>query len=230
MTTIITRLYANERSANAVADRLSSEGLPKSALKVVTGTDRDKIQHRLMQAQVHRDAAPVYAESVAGGTALLIVRATHKPLGAARIVREVTGSSKTIDVGVTQDDIYVRDLPDHAPSVLKEHPRFLTLPSEPEELQRGPISDLVGVRTLSKPRSRTSAIRGGAFMSQKFWPMKLVSKNRNAHSAIKGGAFMSKKFWPTALLAKKPRRNSVIRGGGTVFSRLFGWPTILRRS
>jgi len=204
MTTIITRLYANERSANAVADRLSWEGLPKSAVKVVTGTDKDKIQHRMMQAQVHRDAAPIYAESVAGGTALLIVRATYKPLGAARIVREVTGSRKTIDVGVTQDDIYVRDLPDHAPSVLKEHPRFLTLPSEPEELQRGPISDLVGVHTVSKLRSPTSAIRGGAFISQK--------------------------FWPTALVSTKPRRNSVIRGGGTVFSRLFGLPTILRRS
>ena len=53
----------------------------------------------------------------------------------------------------------------------------------------------------------------------------LPSKPRT--SAIRGGAYMSTKFWPGKLLSAPKERRSAIRGGGTV-SSLFGLPTIIR--
>ena len=229
MTTIITRLYASEQAAKKMADKLYWNGFPKLALVIVSGTDKDAVQKRMAAAQVHEDAAPAYAASVAGGeTALLIIRATYKPLDAARIAREMTAASETVDIGVVMDEYYAPDLPDHAPSILKTHPKLLSLPDEPAELRRGPISNEMGVRLLSAPKARTSAMSGGRYMSKAFWPMKLVSTGRNASSAMSGGPMMARRFWPMPLLSDAPRRNAVIRGGGTVFSRMFGWPTIIR--
>ncbi len=227
MTTLITRLYASEKAADTMADKLYWKGFPRRSLQVVTGSDKAAVQERLMRAHVPADSAAIYAEHVAGGTALLLIGATYKPLGAARIARDMTAKSDVMDVAGVVDETRVPDQPDHAPSVLKDHPRFLSMGIS---AKRNLISDQLGLRTLSPRRERRSAIRGGRFMSRAFWPMKLVSQNRNAHSAISGGKFMSKAFWPMPLLSSTPRRNSVMPGGGTPFSRALGLSTLSSRS
>jgi hypothetical protein len=223
MTTLITRLYASEKAADAMADKLYWKGFPKRSLQVVTGSDKAAVEDRLKRAHVPAETAAIYAEHVAGGTALLMIAATYKPLGAAKIARTMTAKSDAMDVAGVVDETKVPDLPDHAPSVLKDHPRFLSMGISGT---RNLVSDQLGLRTLSKHRERNSAISGGRFMSRAFWPMKLVSTNRTASSAISGGKHMSRAFWPMPLLSSAERRNSVMPGGGTPFSRALGFKTL----
>jgi hypothetical protein len=233
MTTVITRLYADEEAASAVARRLSWEGLPARALQVITGSgmSRDAIAAKMGRAGVHETAVPAYSERVAGGNALLVVRATYKPLGAARITREVTARTPTIDAGGVIDEHYFADPPDHAPSVLKDHPRFLSLDLDFGEYKGGPISAELGIPLLTRGhRNRPLHVyKGGKHVSRAFWPMPLLSRKRSANSAMHGGRFMSKLFWPMPLITRKERTRSVIRGGALPFSRAFGMPTIIRR-
>jgi hypothetical protein len=227
MTTLITRLYASEKAADLMADQLYWKGFPKRALQVVTGTDKAAVEARLRRAHVPAETAALYAEHVVGGTALLMIAATYKPLGAARLAREMTANSDCMDVAGAVDEMKVPDRPDPAPSVLKDHPRFLSMGIS---AKRNLVSDQLGLPTLSKPRARNSAMRGGRFMSQAFWPMKLLSTDRTANSAIRGGKFMSKAFWPMPLLSSAERRTSVMPGGGTPFSRALGLKTLTPRS
>lgn len=231
MTTVITRLYADASKAESVANRLRWEGFPRNAVRVITsdGRDSEQIRGRLERADVSEAVVADYASQVASGGAALVIQATYKPLGAARLAREIVEDSGAIDSASEHNDYYMPDRPDHAPSVLKDHPRFMTLPLEPEDYRGGPISRELGLRLLSPHKARNSAIRGGRHMSRAFWPMPLVSKGRKATSAISGGRHMSKSFWPMPLVSTKPRKNSVIRGGALPLSRLLGWPPISPR-
>lgn len=231
MTTVITRLYANESTARGVEDRLRWEGFPRSAIQVISAAPdqaRDALAAKIIRARVAESTAPAYADKLGEGMALLVVRATYKPLGAVRIAKEVLERSNAIDAGIQPDEIYVKDGPDHAPSVLKDHPHFLTLPVLEDDIPRGPISAQFGFRLLSKRPRRLKVMRSGRRMSRMFWPMPLVTKNRKARSAMSGTRRMSRAFWPGPLITSKPRRRSVIRGGGHPFSRLMGWRTISR--
>lgn len=233
MTTVITRLYADEEAARAIARRLGWEGLPARALQVISGDGmaRDAIAGKMRTAGVHETAVSAYSERVAGGNALLVVRATYKPLGAAQIARDVTARTKTIDVAGVVDDHYFADPPDKAPSVLKDHPRFLSLDLDPGEYKGGPISAELGIPLLTRGhRNRPLHVyKGGKHVSRMFWPMPLISRKKKANSAIHGGRYMSKLFWPMPLISRKVRTRSVIRGGALPFSRALGMPTISRR-
>ena len=233
MTTVITRLYADGDAASAAARRLGWEGLPARAVQVIggSGMSRDDIARKMEKAGVHETAVGTYAERVAAGNALLVVRATYKPLGAAQITRDVTARTKTIDIPGVVDDHYVVDPPDHAPSVLKDHPRLLSLDLDFGEYKGGPISAELGIPLLTRGhRNRPLHVyRGGKHVSRAFWPMPLISRKRSANSAIHGGRHMSKLFWPMPLITRKERTRSVVRGGSLPFSRALGLPTIIRR-
>ncbi|WP_413717721.1 hypothetical protein [Silicimonas sp. MF1-12-2] len=231
MTTVITRLYADTTKAESVANRLRWEGFPRNSVRVISadGGDEEAVKARLSRADVNEAIVGSYASHLASGGAALVIQATYKPLGAARIAREIVGKSDAVDAASEHNDYYMPDRPDHAPSVLKDHPRLMTLPLEPEDYRGGPISRELGIRLLSPRKARTSAMRGGRHMSKAFWPMPLVSKGRKARSAISGGRHMSKAFWPMPLVTTKPRKNSVIRGGSLPLSRMLGWPPISPR-
>lgn len=230
MTTVFTRLYADEDKAHAVRDRLRFVGFPPTALQVIVegGRDRDALVRKMEGASVAREAAESYAGMMGGGRALLVVRATYIPLRAPTLAREILDRSDAIESGVRPEELYVPDGPDHAPSVLKTHPRFLTLPTESDDFRPGPVTSRFGLPLLTGKRTSHSAIRGGKHVSKYFWPMPLVIRKRKANSAIRGGKHMSKYFWPMPLVTTKPRKNSVIRGGAQPFSRLLGWPTTWR--
>lgn len=231
MTTVITRLYADKAQAEKVANRLHWEGFPRNAVRVISadGGDQDVTKGRLARADVNEAVVGDYASQVVSGASALIIQATYKPLGAARIAREIVEKSGALDAPSEYNDYYMPERPDHAPSVLKDHPRFMTLPLEPEDYRGGPISRELGIPLLSRHKQRNSAIRGGRHVSKAFWPMPLVSRGRTAKSAIRGGAYMSKMFWPMPLVTTKPRKNSVIRGGSLPLSRMLGWPPIMPR-
>jgi hypothetical protein len=229
MTTIITRLFEDEKTARYVAERIEFLGVPSRAISVITsasGADADEIKAKMVRSRVHESAVDAYLKHVKKGQALVVVRATYKPLMAATKVRESMARRETISVGDVVDDYYVSDGPQKSESVLKEHPHFLTVRMDRTGYEGRPISDGLGLSLLSKRKRRNSAMHGGGFSSRAFWPMPLLSTKPRKSSVIKGGRYMSKSFWPMALLSTRPRAKSVIEGGDLPLSRALGWPPV----
>ncbi|MBC6442701.1 MAG: hypothetical protein GDA53_06200 [Rhodobacteraceae bacterium] len=232
MTNVISRLFAREEAARRMVERLVFEGMPRTALQVIPPqeyNDADALRSRLMRSDVLPAAVDAYVKAVLAGHSLFVARTTYRPLGVAGIVRAALSRADTVDVGLPEEEHTFPDGPDHAPSVLKSHPRFLTLPFADDDVRDGPITPQFGFKTITRGRRTSSAISGGRYMSRMFWPQKLISQNRKAGSAISGGRYMSRIFWPQKLISQNRRRNSVIRGGALPLSRALGWPTVSTR-
>lgn len=233
MTQVISRLFEDEKLARHVLDRLRFEGLPPRALRVITaqpGESAEALADRIAGLDVAHDAAQAYAQHMADGRAAVVVHATYKPLGAAKLTRNTLDRNNPIDLGDVTEETYVPDSPSRAPSILDSHPHFLTTRVHDRRIPSGgPVSHGLGPKLIMKSRPRTSAISGGRFMSRFFWPMPLLKTNRTASSAIRGGKHMSRAFWPMPLLSRKERRLSVIPGGSLPLSRALGFPAVMTR-
>lgn len=221
MTTIITRVFPDVAAAEAAVNRLNLKGFPRRDRQIIVAGD--KAEAAMKRAQVHETAIAPYTKRLAAGNVVLVVKATYKPLGAARITREVLAKSDTIDTGAVIDDFSVPWTPERAPSVLKDHPLFLSLP---DMEQPGRISTAFGMPLLKERKTKRSLMSHDRRMSRMFWPMPLLSKRKRSSSVISGGRYMSRMFWPMKLLSTGTRSKSVIPGGGTPLSRRLGLKTI----
>ncbi|WP_187430971.1 hypothetical protein ROLI_021930 [Roseobacter fucihabitans] len=229
MTTVITRLFKDEASARDAAKKIMDRGVPRRACSVIAsqeGEGAKDLKARLTSAKVNEAAVDPYAKHIDKGLAAVVVRATYIPLTAATIVRGMMAGFDTVGAGDVVDDYYMPDGPERTPSILLEHPRFLTVSPKRTEYEGGPITSGFGMRLLSVRRKRKSAISGGGFKSRAFWPMPLLSTKSRKRSVISGGRHMSKSFWPMPLLSASKRSNSVIKGGDLPFSRALGWPAV----
>lgn len=227
MTTLLTRLYADERTANGVRESLYRAGFPRHVMRVISqrsGEDHESLSKRIAGARVPDRAASVYTESVVSGDVLLVVEAGFKPLGARKIGLQVLSETDSLPTNLESQDFTVAKIRDHAPRVMKDHPRFLTASPDPDHIG-GPLSDQFGFSMVSATRKRTSAMSGGKQM----FPFSSLMPKRKANSAIRGGRFYSRMFWPMKLVTNKPRRRSAMAGGGTPFSRLLGMSTTSSR-
>jgi len=220
-TTVISRLYKDEASARGMRERLYRARFPRHTLSVVTPADAEDaegLQSKIEATLVPADAAKVYAAKLADGACLVVVRATYKPLNAVRIATSVFESSGAISSGLETERFVVATPPDPSPSILKDHPRFLTqAPSAAWQVPR--LSDQMGVRLLSSPKRRDSVQRP----AKRIFGEGIRRASRKT-STLAAGTHLSKVFWPTPLLSKRKRTLSVIPGGGHPFSRLLGWP------
>ncbi|MEP3636136.1 MAG: hypothetical protein ABJM43_00135 [Paracoccaceae bacterium] len=223
MTQVITRLFSSVDAAHAQMNKMQLRGFPRHAMQVLP--QASDVQAKLADAGVADDTAKAYSKHKSKSSAVLLVNATFKPLGAARIAREMLDEVETVDMGALDEESYFKTTPEKSSSVMKDHPRFLTLIGAVTD--RGPITGAFGMRMLQPLRTKRSAMRdGGRRMSRAFWPMSLLKEKRGASSVISGGRHMSKTFWPMPLVSNKPRRSSVIRDGDHPLSRRFGWATI----
>ena len=225
MTTIITRLFDDKTAADTARERLIFRGVPSRAVNVIDPSMGNEAHDRMEASLVHPDARETYAQAITAGRSLLIVRATYRPLTAATIVRDMLSKMETVDVGEVVDDYYMTDKPEPAPSILDEHPLFLTLRMDQSGYEGGRISDGLYWPLLSARKERTSAKGRAGPRSSFFWPMPLLSRKERKSSVMSGGRYMSKAFWPMPLISRGQRSNSVIRGGDKPFSRALGWPT-----
>jgi len=198
MTTIITRLYPDVTAAQAVVAALTGSGHSASTIDVITREGPASAADRMRAARVPSASAAAYAPAVAEGRALLVVRAPFAPVGTARHAIKTVNRYPALSVGLEDEDVYIREDPKVQTSgkILSGTTFFMSNPHR--TVRHGHV---LGSNPILPSKPRTSAIRGGAYMSTKFWPGKMLS-------------------------APKERR-SAIRGGGTV-SSLFGLPTIIR--
>lgn len=184
MTTIITRLYSDAGTAGSVAKALLEGGLVPDTIDVITD---EGAADRMRAARVSKDAAAAYGKAMTGGRALLVVRAPFAPIGTARRALRIVGQHPSIDVGLANEDEYIREEPrtETMNRVLQDHPFFMSNPHS-----RTMHGHIFG-KPLRQRRAHISAIRGGAYMSTRFWPMKLLSGRRNTTSARRTGWLFS---------------------------------------
>lgn len=203
MTTIISRLYPDARTAATIAGDLKAAGFPSGVMDVVHAGDG--MAAALSDAGVPDASAAAYAAAAATGNAAVVVRAEVTPLGAALRAMEIVDSHPSIHVAGAEPNAYIRQSArdDLYLSVLTDHPRWFSSDIRPGSgLGPGLISRAFGMRLLSAHRTGRSAMSGTRYMSKMFWPMKLVSR-KTSHSAMSGTRYMSRWFWPMDLVSRK---------------------------
>ena len=206
MTRIITRVFANIAEAEKAVMRLTRKGLPRRNREVIRGGETAHAD--MVRARVHESALKPYGDLLAQGNVVLVVIASYKPLGVARITRDILDNLETVDVGsnVVQDHAVAWE-PDRAPSILKDHPHMLTIPGLETP---GRVSDAFGMPMLKARKPKRNLMDANKRMSRMFWPMPLLSTKSRSSSVMSGGRQMSKAFWPGKLISDKPRRKSVL--------------------
>jgi hypothetical protein len=180
-----------------------ANGHAPSTIGVITKGGDGAPEDRMLAARVPKASAAAYASGIAKGQALVVVQAPFAPIGAARDAMKVVNRTPAINVGVENEDFYIR-----------EEPRLETM----GKVQRGTVfymsnplrpmahGRVLGQNPILPPRERRSAIAGGRYMSKMFWPMKLVSTGRQAKSAISGGFLFSQMFGIPTLISDLPSR------------------------
>lgn len=202
MTTIITRLYPDLATAQGVVAALEANGHAPSTIDIITASG-GSAEARMAAARVPKPSAAAYAPGIAKGAALVVVQAPFAPMGTARDAMKVVNRTQSIDVGIEDEDSYIREQPsvEISGKVMRGTVFFMSNPHR--RLGHGHI---LGSNPILPSKPRTSAIRGGAYMSKMFWPMKLVTTSRNANSAISGGMLFSNLFGIPLLIRDLPSR------------------------
>ena len=191
MTTIITRLYADAATARGVVSALMAAGHDQANIDVIGKDGAGALADRLRAARVSPAAAGAYGDAVAAGRALLVMRAPFAPMGAARNAMKIVDKTTSIKVGVANENEYLREVPrlDHRNSVLPGTTFFMSNPH-----RHASHGHIFGAKLLSAHKTSRSAIAGGAHMSTKFWPMRLLSARKERHSAMHGTWQLSRLF------------------------------------
>lgn len=206
MTTIITRLYPDLATAQGVVAALLASGHEASTIDVITKGGDGAPEQRMLAARVPKASAAAYAPGIGKGAALLVVQAPFAPIGTARHAMKVVNRTPAINVGIANENHYIREEPKVETRGSVQHGTVFYMSNPYRSLGHGHI---LGSNPILPPKERTSAIRGGAYMSKMFWPMKLVTTGRQANSAIPGGFLFSKMFGIPTLLADLPSREMI---------------------
>ena len=135
-----------------------------------------------------------FAVHVAKGAALVVAQAPFNPVGAARHAMRVLDRHPSINAGVANENEYLREQPrvEVGNSILRSHPLFML--NKLAGLKHGTVSGAFGLRTLSPRKARTSAMAGGGFMSKMILPFPLLSRPKDRTSAMRGTWTLSGMF------------------------------------
>ncbi|MEM8655823.1 MAG: hypothetical protein AAGF36_13860 [Pseudomonadota bacterium] len=192
MTTVITRLYADDATAKRVTSDLASAGFPADTMDVFpAGTNAEA----LMDARVDEASANAYASAMTGDMALMVVRAPVTPFGAARAAMNAANRVTSTRVPGTDENRHISEQMDRdlyiGLSILKDHPRFISSDMNPRaNANRDLVSRALHWKLLSDPKPRNSAWSGTTFMSQKILPFPLLKARKSGTSVISGGKRM----------------------------------------
>lgn len=206
MTTIITRLFKDTAGATAAANDLLDRGHGDSTVEVISGGGDASLTDRMRAARVNARSTAVYAPLVAKGHALLVVRAPFNPMGTARDAMRTLDRHPTVAVAGVDANDYIREEPatDVRNNLYTGTVFFMSNPHR----QMG-HAHVMGQNPILPSRPRTSAIAGGAYMSTRFWPMKLISTARERRSVTQGTWHFSSIFGFPTLIRDLPSREMI---------------------
>lgn len=194
MTTIITRLYQDEQTANEVAQTLLDHHF-RAAMMDVIGPNGDP--HAEMDtARVPVSTREAYAERIAQGNALLVVRA---PFGGAERAFLIVDQTASIDMGDMAQSSYVAEdmaAEYQTSSIIAGSPRLMSSAMYP---------------SIKRGRSTIAMMFGKPLM-----------RRRDKPGLVRKHGHFSKKFWPQSLLDTKPRKLRVSSDSRPFFERITG--------
>lgn len=206
MTTIITRLYPDLATAQGVASALTSAGHLAANIDVISRDGDGAAEARMTEARVPKASVAAYAPRVAKGAVLLVIQAPFAPMGTARHAIKVVNRTPAIDVGLEDEDVYIREQPKLETEGKILHGTVFYMSNPHRNLPHGHI---LGSNPILLSREKRSAIPGGAYMSTKFWPTKPLSARKEKSSAIPGGMLISSLFGIPTLIKDLPSRELV---------------------
>ena len=125
MTTIITRYFENaDHAEHAKRELVYGQRVSPSIIRIYDSADG--LAETLTQAHVAEDAAKEYEKRMGKGGAVVAVRAGYKPLGVAKITRDVLSAKGAADLGDFQEETFYKDERKRSLKILHEHPYMLT--------------------------------------------------------------------------------------------------------
>lgn len=202
MTTIITRLYQDEQTANGVAKSLLDNHFRSNMLDVVAGANN--VDAAMTDAGVTRDSKEAYGQGIRKGNALLVVRA---PFGGAQKAELIVDQTPSLAGGsaYVSTDMSAQ----YQNSILSDHPRFMSSGMYPS-LSRGRsmIATLFGKPLMKKKVNLNNALYRGTKFWANFPIPHLKDKKRNIETSIyRGTKFWAN--WPIAHLTNRERDPSL---------------------
>ncbi|MEM8776586.1 MAG: PucR family transcriptional regulator [Pseudomonadota bacterium] len=174
MTKIITRYFESASRARSVKHQLVQRER-FSARDVSLLEDAGTFAEKLLAANVQPKTVDAYQKRMENGGAVVMVRAGYKPLGIARITREVTAQMGAVDMGRVSEEVSLSYEPRRVSSVMRDHPLMLSRFRDPDSntyhMANWPIP-----LTIRTKRFSGSIFEPHARMAN--WPFKLISKRR----------------------------------------------------
>lgn len=204
MTTIITRLYKDEKTANGVKQTLLDSKFRDSMVDVL-GADADAMG----AAGVPSKLQAAYSKAMSSGNAMVVVRA---PFGGAQAAYGIVDDVESIDIGPAKQSAYVEtDMSAHYNnSILRDHPRFMSSGMYPS-LSRG--RSMIAMLFGKPLKHKKLNVNNSLYRGTKYWanfPLPHLSKKpRNINNSIYRGT----KFWanfPLPHLVSNQRDPSLI--------------------
>ena len=205
MTKIITRYFESAEAAHAAVQTLVQEHRVSSSI-VLLFDEADGLTQTLTDRGVDPAAAQAYAGKVAGGGAVVLVRAGYKPLGVARIARETLGAMGAADMGGVTEETTQPDRLESVPSILDDHPRMLTRIQDPNSTTFYMANWPIPLIRRGKPFDGTLFPRHARMAN---WPIALLSQRQpNTASIFERHARMAN--FPIGLIShRKPNTASI---------------------
>ena len=170
MTTIITRLYSSKKKAESVILALREERFTDRDVDLIASAgsgnaDKESLQDEILSSGVFRRAAEIYAEHVAAGKALVVVRA---PVGRAVEAEEIVDEFEAVETDVAHTEVFVSTMAEpfesqntnYLPMLPPSDQLILTGDGLPGTLKyKTPLSSLLGLPLLSKARARAVLVK-----------------------------------------------------------------------
>ncbi|MEM1075588.1 MAG: PucR family transcriptional regulator [Pseudomonadota bacterium] len=174
MTNVITRYFDSASQALATRRTLQLRGFPLRDLAVFT--DAQDLAETLVAEKVEAATAKAYAERLADGGAVFLAKATYKPLGAARLTRELTAQMGAADMGGLTEEVYYKPKPTAPSSIYRDHSRYLTRKKDPTSTDFHMADWPIPLINRRKPMDDTLFPRHARMAS---WPIGLLVPNHD---------------------------------------------------
>lgn len=184
MTTVISRLYADAKTAEQAVTALKLQNHPDDIIyTVAAGANAEQ---GMLAAGVADASAASYASAMKRGSAVVVVRAPVTPFGAARNAIDTLDQFDSVDAGVANQNVYLEPAP--VGDMLMElkvdrtHRYWATWGTE---RRRGRVSDAFGVKCLSPYKTTRSAYSGTKYFGSFLLPP--ISKREPRSDSIFSG-------------------------------------------
>lgn len=105
MTTIVSRLYSDAKTAEQAVTALKLQNHPSSTIDMIASGSG--AEAAMIDASVPEGSAASYAKAMSSGSALVVVRAPFTPFGAARNAMATLDEFESMDAGVKNENFYV---------------------------------------------------------------------------------------------------------------------------